>query len=50
MGDNYKIKLSRSVLRKFTTYVKGYVGKTRWIYALIEDDKLLKNMIISRIK
>ena len=30
------------MLPKTSTYVKGYDGKTKWMYFLIEDDDLLK--------
>ena len=30
------------MLPKTSTYVKGYDGKTKWMYFLIENDDLLK--------
>ena len=30
------------MLPKTSAYVKGYDGKTKWMYFLIEDDDLLK--------
>ena len=36
MDDNYKNKI----------YVKRYVGETKWMYFLIEDNELLKNIMI----
>ena len=30
------------MLPKTSAYVKGYDGKTKWMYILIEDDDLLK--------
>ena len=36
MDDNYKNKI----------HVKRYVGETKWMYFLIEDNELLKNIMI----
>ena len=32
------------------TYVKSYDGQTKWIYILINNDKLLKNIMLFGIK
>ena len=42
-NDN-KIKPLRIMLPKTSAYVKGYDGKTKWMYFLIEDDGLLKKI------
>ena len=38
------------MLPKTSAYVKGYDGKTKWMYFLIEDDDLLKSIILFGIK
>ena len=38
------------MLPKTSTYVKSFNGGTKWMYFLIEDDELLKNMMIFGIK
>ena len=35
---------------KNESYIKSYDGQTRWIYFLIEDDNLLKKIILFGIK
>ena len=39
---DYKIKPFSIVLPKTRAYVKSYNGETKWMYFLIEDEKLLK--------
>ena len=39
---NHKIQPLHIRLSKTSAYVKSYVGQTKWIYFLIEDDDLLK--------
>ena len=38
------------MLPKASAYVKSYDGQTKQIYFLIEDDDLLKNIILFGIK
>ena len=39
-----KLNHSVSFFLKTSTYVKSYGGETKWMYFLIEDDDLLKNI------
>ena len=41
LNNDYKIKTC-IMLPKISPYVKRYDSKTKWIYFLIEDDKLFK--------
>ena len=43
-------KAIKLMLPKTSTYVKRYDGQTIWMYFLIEDDGLLKNITLFRIK
>ena len=38
------------MLPKTSVYVKRYDRQTKWMYILIEDDSLLKNVILFGIK
>ena len=38
------------MLPKTSAYVKSCDGQTKWMNFLIEDDELLKNVILFRIK
>ena len=38
------------MLPKTSAYLKSYVGQTKWMYILIEDDDFWKNIILSWIK
>ena len=38
------------MLPKTSAYLKSYVGQTKWMYILIEDDDFWKNIILSGIK
>ena len=38
------------MLPKTSTYVKSYDGQIKWMYFLIENDDLLKNIILFGIK
>ena len=42
MYDDYKVKPLCLTLPQTSAYVKSYVGQTKWMYVLIEDDDLLK--------
>ena len=50
MFDDHKVKPLHIMLLKTTAYVKCYDGQTKWMYFLIEDDDLLKNIILFEIK
>ena len=41
MYDDYKIKPLHIALPRKSSYIKGYDGKTKWMYFLIEYDNLL---------
>ena len=41
MDDDQKIKSLHIILQKASVYVKGYGGKTKWMYFSIEDNELL---------
>ena len=41
MVDDYKVKPFSIVLPKISAYVKSYDDETKWMYFLIEDDRLL---------
>ena len=38
--NNHKVTPLNIMLPKTSTYVKSYHGQTKWMYFLIEDDKL----------
>ena len=38
------------MLQKTNAYVKGYDDQTKWMYFLIEDDYLLKNIMLFGVK
>ena len=38
------------MLPKTSAYVKSHDGQTKWMYFLIEEDDLLKNVILFGIK
>ena len=44
VDDGYKIKPLRIMLLKTSTNVKSCDVETKWMYFLIEDDELLKNI------
>ena len=48
--DNHKVKPLHIILPGTSAYVKSYDGQTKWTYFLIEDDGLLKNIILFGIK
>ena len=48
--DDYKKKALHIMLPKMNTYVKSYDGQTKLIYILINNDKLLKNIMLFGIK
>ena len=49
--NGYKIEPFAIILPKTSAYVKSYgVGATKWMYFLIEDEELLKNIIVFGIK
>ena len=48
--DNYKIKPFSIILPKSRAYIKRYDCGTKWMYFLIEDEELLKNIMIFGIK
>ena len=49
--NGYKIEPFAIILPKTSEYVKSYgVGATKWMYFLIEDEELLKNIIVFGIK
>ena len=49
--NGYKIEPFAIILPKMSEYVKSYgVGATKWMYFLIEDEELLKNIIVFGIK
>ena len=50
MFDDHKVKPLHIMLLKTTAYVKCYDGQTKWMYFLIEDNDLLKNIILFEIK
>ena len=50
MNNYQKVKLLHIMLLKTSAYVKSYDGQTKWIYFFIEDDDLLKNIILFGIK
>ena len=41
---NYKTKSLHIILSKTSAYVKSHDERTKWMYFLIEDDDLLKNI------
>ena len=47
--DN-KVKSLQVILPKTSAYVKIYDRQKKWIYFLIEDDDLLRNIILCGIK
>ena len=47
---DHKVKSLYIMLPKTSAYVKSYDGQTKWMYFLIEDDELLKNIILFGIK
>ena len=47
---DHKVKPLYIMLPKTSAYVKSYDGQTKWMYFLIEDDELLKNIILFGIK
>ena len=48
-GDQ-KVKLLHIILLKTSSYIKSYCGETIWMYFSIEDDELLKNVMIVGMK
>ena len=42
MYDDCKVKPLHIMLSKTSLYVKGYDGRTKWMYFVIEDDDLLE--------
>ena len=49
-NDDYIIKPIHLMPPKTSEYIKCYDGETKWIYFLIEDGELLKNIMIFAIK
>ena len=45
-----KVNLLNIMLPKTRAHVKSYDGETKWMYFVIEDGELLKNIIIFGIK
>ena len=45
-----KVKPLNIMLPKISAYVKSHDGQTKWMYFLIEEDDLLKNVILFGIK
>ena len=50
MYDDNKVKPLHIMLPKTSANVKRYDGQTKWMYFLIEDDELLKNVILFGLK
>ena len=48
--DDHKFKPLHIMLPKTSAYVKSYDGQIKWMYFLIENDDLLKNIILFGIK
>ena len=48
--DDYKIKPLHIIFPKMSAFVKIHNGQIKWMYFLIEDDNLLKNIILFGIK
>ena len=42
MHNDHKVKPLHIMLPKTSTYVKSCYGQTKWMYLLIEDDKVLE--------
>ena len=45
-----KVKPLNIMPPKISAYVKSHDGQTKWMYFLIEEDDLLKNVILFGIK
>ena len=43
--NNHKVQHFHIMLPETSAYLKRYVGQTKWMYFLIEDDDLLENNI-----
>ena len=41
MYNDHKVKSLHIMLPKASAYIKRYIGQTKWIYFLNEDDDLL---------
>ena len=50
LDDGYKMNSLYIMLPKRIAYVKSYNGKTKWMYFLIKNYYLLKNIMIFGIK
>ena len=50
MNDAYRIKLLHIILARTRAYVKSYDCIKLWMYFLIEDNELSKNIMIFGIK
>ena len=50
MYDDYKVKLLHIRLSKTRAYVNIFGGQTKWMYFLFEDNNLLENIILFRVK
>ena len=48
--NDHKVKPLHIMLPKTSAYVKSYDGQTKWMFFLIEDEDLLKNIIRFGIK
>ena len=48
--NDHKINPLPIMLSKTSAYVKNYDGQTKWMYFFIEDNNLLKNIMLIRIK
>ena len=50
MYNDNKVEQLHIMLPKTSTYLKSYDRQTKWMYFLIEDDGLLENIILFKIK
>ena len=50
MYNDNKVKPLHIMLPKRSPYVKSYDGQTKWMYYFIEEDDLLKNIILFGIE
>ena len=47
--NDIKVRPFRKMLPKTSAYVKSYDGQTKWMYSLIKDDDLSRNIILFEI-
>ena len=50
LHNDKEVRPLHIMLPKTSPYEKSYDGDTKWMYFLIEDDDLLKNVILFEIK